>query len=52
MKFKTMYVQTLLPLCYMLSIIQNFIIFLWSYKTIGIILCEFLNILFINLKFL
>jgi hypothetical protein len=27
MKFKTKCVQTLLPLCYMLRIIQNFIIF-------------------------
>jgi hypothetical protein len=43
MKFKTMCVRTLLPLCYMLKINQNFIIFLESYKTNGIILCEFLN---------
>jgi hypothetical protein len=52
MKFKTMCVQTLLPLCYMLRIMQNFIKKLYSYKSIGIILCAFLSFLFINMKFI
>jgi hypothetical protein len=41
MKFKIMCVQTLLPLCYMLRIIQNFIYFFRAIKALELYFVNF-----------